>query len=141
MDIIVTDKEILSQISVATTTEEVLELDLENRLKAACETAWVKGCGLAAIQIGVPLRFAWFRWGPEHFTLLNPRIIERKGKIKKSVEGCLSIPNMWVKDVPRHNKIVYESHGVRHTAKGDLARIIQHEIDHMDGVDIRRFKK
>ncbi len=133
VDKIVTDFNILRQISKPTTMEEVLDLNLPARLKAACKTAWVTGHGLAAIQIGIPLRFAWFANGPRDVFLLNPYITGMNGKIKAKTEGCLSIPNSWSK-VKRAYKVKYVSDGKLLTAKSMLAHIIQHEIDHMDGI-------
>ena len=132
MDQIITDKNKLRLVSLRTSIKEVEEMNLLQRLKDACKDAWVEGCGLAAIQIGVPLRFAWFRWGDEDFTLLNPEIMESKGN-KKKQEGCLSIPNKWTW-VRRPYKIKYVSDGKAYTAKDFKARLIEHEIDHMNGI-------
>jgi len=132
-DEIVLDGVRLREVSRETTWEEVKELDLVERLKKACEKAWVTGHGLAAIQIGVPVRFAWFKNGPRDTFLLNPKIIEMKGKDKLKNEGCLSIPNKW-SAVKRAEKIRYESDGKIQVARGTIAHIIQHEIDHMNGI-------
>lgn len=133
-DEIVLDYMMLRVVSRETTMEEVLDLNLPNRLRAACKTAWVKGHGLAAIQIGVPVRFAWFNLGGDKDVyLLNPRIIEYGGQQKLRGEGCLSIPNKW-SHVFRAYKIKYESDGKIFTAKNQIAHIIQHEVDHMNGV-------
>lgn len=130
---IVTSERRLRQISRPTTASEVAHLDLINRLRTACGTAWTHGCGLAAIQIGVPLRFAWYRWGEREYVLLNPEITARIVKNKLRTEACLSIPDQWVK-VRRYYKIKYITDGQRKTARGLRAQIIQHEIDHMNGV-------
>ncbi len=132
-DKIVIDQIKLREVSCPTTLKEVNDLKLWERLRAANDYAWMTGCGLAAIQIGVPLRFSWFRWGEQEFMLLNPEIISRSGKNKALKEGCLSIPNNWIK-IRRYYKIKYMSDGMRKTAKGLKAQIIQHEIDHMDGI-------
>jgi len=132
-DAIVTDIEKLREVSKPTTEGEVKDLNLFERLKTACEDAWIKGTGLAAIQIGVPLRYAWFRWGLDDFELLNPEIIAFKGVTKLKREACLSIPDNWV-HVRRASKIRYVSAGKIQTAKEFKAHIIQHEVDHMDGI-------
>ena len=132
-DVIVTNKKALSYPSRTTTIEEVTERNLIERLKKANEHGWLPGCGLAAIQIGIPVRFAWFKWGEEDFTLLNPEIIEYKGKFKPVEEGCMSIPKKKVM-IKRYYKIKYLNNGVEETAKGLKANIIQHEIDHMNGI-------
>ena len=80
MDQIITDEIILRTISKETTLSEIRSIKLVNRLKKANRTAWTKGAGLAAIQIGIPLRFAWFIANGREETLLNPKIILGKGK-------------------------------------------------------------
>jgi len=133
VDEIVTDRKALSVVSRETTAEEVADLNLVNRIKAAMPNAWTPGCGLASIQIGVPLRFGWYTLYGQDFELLNPRILEYKSKLKSYVEGCLSIPNTWTR-VKRYYKIKYVSNGEVLVAKDFKAQIIQHEIDHMNGI-------
>ena len=130
---IVTDTKVLKQVSRETTIEEVRQMDLVARLRKANNTAWTSGCGLAAIQIGEPVRFAWFVLKGKEHKLLNPEIIEKRVPVIHRGEGCLSIPN-FRKDVLRYHKIVYVSDGVRKKAKGLKAYVIQHEIDHMNGI-------
>ncbi len=96
-----------------------------------------KGVGLAATQVGVVDRLAVIDPGNDLKVLINPRIIWKgKNKITEE-EGCLSLPSITVK-VPRWEriKISYqdeEGHPRELLAEGLLARIIQHEIDHLDG--------
>lgn len=131
-DKIITDIEFLRQKSTVTTMGEVEQLKLIERLQYANGRAWTEGSGLAAIQIGVPLRFAWYRHNGKEGILLNPRITKGYGECMMR-EGCLSLPNKytWVK---RFVTIDYETNGKKKTANGFLARIIQHEIDHMCGI-------
>ena len=129
---IVTDVDDLTAISKDTTEEEVTRLGLVEKIKESYTKAWTKGCGLAAIQVGYPLRFAWFIFDGKEETLLNPKILTGIGKTTME-EGCLSVPNRW-EQVERYVEIEYESHGKKKRAKGFKARIIQHEIDHMNGV-------
>ena len=131
MDKIIIDINILHQISKPTTKEEVKELDLVNRLREANKTAWTTGAGLAAIQIGIPLRFAWLVHNGKEYTLLNPEITNTFGNITKD-EGCLSIPNTWV--IKRAVSIDYISNKTPKHATWFIARLIQHEIDHMNGI-------
>ena len=133
MDNIITDQKILRQVSEATTWNEVTKLNLMKRLKSACAQAWTSGCGLAAIQIGISLRFAWYTFGERDFFIINPKILKIIGKVKWKEDGCLSIPNNSVK-IKRAYKIKYVSDGKLLTAKGLRAHIIQHEIDHMNGI-------
>ena len=133
MDQIITDETILRTISKETTLSEIRSIKLVNRLKKANRTAWTKGAGLAAIQIGIPLRFAWFIANGREETLLNPKIILGKGKRIYKNEGCLSIPNSYV-DTERFYYIEYISGGKKRTAMNYKAVLIQHEIDHMNGI-------
>ena len=125
-------EKILRQISKETTWKEVEKLHVIRRLKKMNSKAWTEGCGLSAIQIGIPLRVAWLILDGKEEILLNPKIISEVGSIK-SREGCLSIPNKYTV-VNRTRKIKYISDGQKKKAKGFKAIIIQHEIDHMNGI-------
>jgi len=132
-DIIVLDQEVLRQFSKETTMAEVKELRLRKRLQKANKTAWTKGAGLAAIQIGVPLRFAWLTVNGRDEILLNPEIVAEAGLRTFKNEACLSIPNSYV-DTLRYHYIEYISEGKLKKAMNFKAVLIQHEIDHMNGV-------
>lgn len=74
----------------------------------------------------------------EFTTLINPEIVKYEGEITHDYEGCLSVTNVYGK-VPRHSKIrvrALDTSGneVRFKASGFLARVIQHEIDHTNGI-------
>jgi len=129
---IITDRAILLQISVKTTVEEVERLDLVKKMREAILSAWVRGSGLAAIQIGIPLRFGWFEIEGKEGILLNPVIIAKYG-ISITREGCLSIPKVWI-EKERAYEIEYLTNGKKKKARGFKARLIQHEIDHMNGI-------
>jgi len=132
VDKIITDEKILRQISEKATEDQIKELDLINRLKKSNATAWTPGCGLAAIQIGIPLRVAWYTYEKNEEVLFNPEIITKIGHVSIK-EGCLSIPDKWT-EVSRAYNIEYINNGKKKKAKGMRARIIQHEIDHMNGI-------
>jgi len=133
IDAIITEQVMLRMSSMSTTMKEINSLRLRQRLRKSNATAWTKGCGLAAIQIGIPVRFAWFILHGKEEILLNPEIISVEGpKIFKG-EGCLSIPNSYV-DTKRFHSIVYVSGGKKKTAHDFKAVLIQHEIDHMNGI-------
>jgi len=132
-DVIVTDKKVLRQLSKETTMEEVKGLRLRKRLQKANKTAWTKGAGLAAIQIGVPLRFAWLTVNGRDEILLNPEIVAKAGLRTFKNEGCLSIPHSYV-DTQRYHYIEYISEGKLKKAMNFKAVLIQHEIDHMNGI-------
>jgi len=70
--------------------------------------------------------------------LINPEIIKLEGEITEDFEGCLSVPDVYGK-VPRYNKarvkaMDIDGNEVRFKADGFLARIIQHEVDHTNGI-------
>ena len=100
------------------------------------------GVGLAANQIGIPLRLFVVNMGIETdkdnlITLINPEITAMEGS-EIGEEGCLSIPNMFA-EVNRAIQIevkAFDLNGndVRFETKGYLARALQHEMDHLNGV-------
>ena len=96
-----------------------------------------KGIGLAANQVGVARRVAVVGVDDDRFALINPRIVETEGRATAE-EGCLSIPEIYA-DVSRPDRIIVEAldaNGApfRKEASGLMARAIQHEIDHLDGI-------
>lgn len=71
-------------------------------------------------------------------TLINPEIVKYEGEIIEDYEGCLSVNNVYGM-VPRHSKVRVkaldlEGNEIRFKAEGFLARVIQHEIDHTNGI-------
>lgn len=106
------------------------------------------GVGLAAPQVGVSQRLVVIEYAMNDsededapkklFTLVNPEIIKMSEETEEGVEACLSIPGL-VGEVERSAQILVRAqnrHGqvVKIKARGWLARIFQHEIDHLDGV-------
>ena len=96
------------------------------------------GAGLAAPQIGVPLRVFVVR-GDENqvIALVNPELVRGEG-VQVGYEGCLSYPG-WVGEVARYEDVVIKGrnrHGkeVRIKASGFTSRAYQHELDHLDGI-------
>lgn len=99
------------------------------------------GVGLAAPQVGESIRLIVVRADDEEdsevHALLNPRIISRQGK-DTAVEGCLSLPTLWG-EVTRAARVVAEGttpdgRTVQIEAEDLLARALQHEIDHLEGI-------
>ncbi len=95
------------------------------------------GVGLAAPQVDVSLRVITIRVDNQLLHLANPEIVKQDGE-QTGYEGCLSVPGM-VGEVTRAEKLVCRAinrHGkqVRIKGSGLLARAIQHEIDHLDGI-------
>ena len=100
-----------------------------------------EGVGLAAPQVGVSLRVIVV--DPREpdivpFALLNPEVVDASGDVERAEEGCLSIPGLrevverpaavTVEGVNRDGeRVVIEADGL-------LARILQHEVDHVDGI-------
>ena len=105
-----------------------------------------QGVGLAAPQIGQLLRLAIVEYTdekekdakPKTYVIINPEIIEASQETSIEMEGCLSIPNL-AGDVERHKSITIKAQNrygqpIKITATGILARIFQHEIDHLNGI-------
>lgn len=97
-----------------------------------------EGVGLAANQIGRLKRIFVAAHEDEQYVIVNPVIEERSETTEKDVEGCLSIPETRV-EVERPIAVTVSGQDpsgepVRVEAEGLLARIFQHEIDHLNGV-------
>src|SRR3954469_11422058 len=132
----------------------VLISDMNETMRAA------NGAGLAAPQIGVMLRVVIFGGGPTarypdadavpHTVLLNPKLRMLRGGREEGWEGCLSVPGMRGL-VPRHRRLRYRGSDpwgapIDRTVQAFHARVVQHEVDHLDGVlyptrikDLRKF--
>ena len=96
------------------------------------------GAGLAAPQIGVPLRAIVTYVDEQLHVVLNPEIVDQSDEEIEADEGCLSIPG-WYGPVKRKERVTVR--GLSRTGKptkvkseGWEARAFQHEIDHLDGV-------
>jgi len=119
---------------VAAVTEEVLHL-VDEMIETMHEEV---GVGLAAVQVGVPLRILVLDEGKGLTrAYLNPTIVDQGGE-EIGEEGCLSIPGIYA-DVVRAAWVVVEAQDqtgapLRRRASGFLARVFQHEIDHLDGI-------
>jgi peptide deformylase len=95
------------------------------------------GIGLAAPQVGVSLRVIVAEVDQRLVALVDPVIVRAEGS-DVGVEGCLSIPGV-VAAVPRAARVVVRGknrrgRGVTLQADGLLSRVLQHEIDHLDGI-------
>jgi peptide deformylase len=96
------------------------------------------GVGLAAPQIGVSLRVFVARSGTRDYVFINPKIRPVGDEMNTMVEGCLSLPAIFG-EVRRHAEVVItgaDRFGTfkRTRTSGELARIFQHEMDHLEGV-------
>ncbi len=137
-------------------TPQLRELitDMEDTMRAA------SGAGLAAPQIGVLQRVVIFGGGrteryPDadavpYTVLINPRLKPLRGGKDEDWEGCLSVPGLRGM-VPRYRRLRYRGSDesgrpIDRTVSGFHARVVQHEVDHLDGVlypmriqDLRKF--
>jgi peptide deformylase len=96
------------------------------------------GVGLAANQVGVVKRLFVFQLDEEDRAVVNPEIVERSDETDVDDEGCLSLQGVSV-PVERNVTVVLagrDEHGadVRLELEGLPARVVQHELDHLDGV-------
>ncbi len=108
----------------------------------------LEGVGLAAPQIGKPIKLAVIEYARKEkddkdipdipkTVIINPRICWKSKDTELQTEACFSIPKKEF-SVPRHKKIhleYFDTSGKRQKikAKGFLSRVIQHEIDHLEG--------
>ena len=95
------------------------------------------GKGMSAIQIGYSLQICICSWGGDNIVMINPKIVRTRGE-QKFFEGCLSVPGVYV-DVTRAQKVwceyTDEDGNIKEIAQGGrMSNIIQHELDHFDGV-------
>jgi peptide deformylase len=101
-----------------------------------------KGIGLAAPQINVDTRIividlSHYEEGPR-IAVVNPEIVWKSDEVITYEEGCLSVPGIYC-EVSRSEKVSVkgfspEGKAVQFKADGILARVLQHEIDHLDGI-------
>lgn len=124
------------------------DTDLQSLVDDMVETMRVApGVGLAAPQVGIPSRVIVVEYPEDEeqedapkklFIVVNPEIKEMSAETELGIEGCLSIPGLngeveralavTVKGQTRHGQVF------KIKAKGWLARIFQHEVDHINGV-------
>lgn len=123
-------------------TDDIRELaaDMFETMKDA------DGVGLAAPQVGVLKRLVVIHIPEDHeeegspeqrLTLINPQIVKAGGR-ETLIEGCLSFPEL-AGEVERYSWVIVKATDIdgssmRFRARGLLARAVQHEIDHLDGV-------
>jgi len=103
-----------------------------------------RGCGLAGVQIGDMRRILVASDRGNVFCMANPQIVKRSGETKV-MEGCLSFPGLQIA-VPRSRFITVEyknEQGITKTVefKDFAAVVVQHEMDHLDGVTLRTHQK
>jgi len=140
-EIIIAPDARLKQVSkpVDAVTDEIRALmdDMLETMYAA------PGIGLAAIQVGVPLRVIVMDLAndgedPEPLYFINPEILEASGDMATYSEGCLSVPDFYEDvDRPNHVRVRFLDYDgeIREIEADDmLATCLQHEMDHLEGV-------
>jgi peptide deformylase len=119
-----------------------VDAELRTMIKRMFELMYeAKGVGLAANQVDLPYRFfiANLTSDPakgEELVFINPVLSKQKGSAEAE-EGCLSLPGLYA-DVKRAEKVTIDAYdlsgnAVHIDASGFLARVVQHETDHLDG--------
>jgi peptide deformylase len=96
------------------------------------------GVGLAAPQVGINQRFFIVELDNKYYIFINPKILQYSKELIDMEEGCLSVPDQ-AGVVTRPEEIIIEAEGTNEKkfklkAKGILARVIEHENDHLDGI-------
>jgi peptide deformylase len=117
---------------------EIVDDDIRRLAADMLETMYdAPGVGLAAPQIGVPLRVVVFDIGEGPNTMVNPVLHERKGKWSYE-EGCLSVPDRyWSISRPAFARVTaldLEGRPVEFAGDELMGRMLQHECDHLEGM-------
>ncbi len=144
LEIVLHPNKILRQKSALIELESLKTAEFKALVKEMTETMFSKdGAGLAAPQIGQNIRLIVINKNGQAIAMINPEITKKSWAKEIDEEGCLSVLNK--KGVPYHlpvarhkkiNCIYFDNKGKKNKieANGLLARIIQHEIDHLDGI-------
>ncbi len=144
LPIITTPNPILHTKTKPLTKEEILVKKTQRLIKNMIETMLkADGAGLAATQVGQAVAICviakiYTLEKKEDLVLVNPKW-KRASLLKEwDVEGCLSVPEIWGK-VKRYKKIKIEALNkngevIKFKASDILARVIQHEVDHLNGI-------
>ncbi len=135
LEVMKTGHPVLKQIAEPV---EFVNKKIRQLLDDMAETMYkTDGVGLAAPQVNVSKRIIVLDDGNGLIEVINPEIVKKEGS-QVGLEGCLSVPELF-RDVERYDKI--EVHGINRNnkkikikAEGFLARIFQHEIDHLNGI-------
>lgn len=140
------DEKFLRQKTHPINLEELKELNLRSLIKDMKVTMRrADGVGLSANQIGLTMKLFVAEVPPEKgegrskfYSIINPEIVKKGSETAEMEEGCLSVPGIFG-PVARPDKIVitgFDINGKRLKIKawGFLARVFQHEIDHLNGV-------
>ena len=98
----------------------------------------INGAGLAANQVGELKRLIIISADKEFLELINPKVIRKSKETEIIEEGCLSFPGLWLK-IKRAKEVEIraedkEGREIKIAARDTQARVLQHEIDHLEGI-------
>lgn len=119
--------------------KDPLAKEVQELVSNMLETMYANnGVGLAATQVGSDLRLCVIETDGEQYVLINPQITSKSKNKVISEEGCLSFPGIYF-PISRHSEVQVrytDQDGKSAKVKGHglLARALQHEIDHLDGI-------
>lgn len=144
LEIVKHPNEILRRKSKDIDLNEISNNKFQELLKEMSETMLKKdGAGLAAPQIGQNIRVIVINKNEKGMPLINPEITKKSWAKEIDQEGCLSVLNkkgeIYYLPVSRHKKVsctYFDEKGKKKKieAEGLLARVIQHEVDHLNGI-------
>ncbi|MGC9046541.1 MAG: peptide deformylase [Minisyncoccia bacterium] len=127
------------EINLKTIDKKFLRTTIQQMRKIMKES---NGVGLSANQVGLDLKFfiaqVYDSQGkPKFYAILNPKIVKKSNKKIIQEEGCLSVPGIF-EPTPRYDYVILEGYDlnfkkIKIKAWGLLARIFQHEVDHLNG--------
>jgi len=135
---------LLHQVSKNLTAEEITSKTTKEFVANLIETMYVKdGVGIASVQVGNPIQLCVIArdFTPDKTTdlvLINPSFVKASILREWAEEGCLSVPKIYG-SVRRYKKIKVSAlnmkgEKIEFVARDFFARIVQHEIDHLNGV-------
>jgi peptide deformylase len=116
-----------------------INADVRRLVEQMFETMGTRGVGLAAVQVGASVRLFVTRAPRDtHRVFINPDILETSVEEETLEEGCLSVPGVYT-DIVRPASVRVQAWNEKGrpftlSAEGMLARVIQHELDHLNGV-------
>ena len=144
LKILINPNPILRKVSTPLEPSEIIKPEFKILLADMAETMMSKdGAGLAAPQIGQNIRVVVIHHDKKTIFLINPQITKKSWAREIEEEGCLSVLNdkgeIIYAPVERHKKVscIYideKGQNKKISAERILARILQHEIDHLDGI-------
>ena len=127
------------QLAKTSSLVPAINADVRRLVEQMFETMGTRGIGLAAVQVGQPVRLFITRAPRDQARVfINPDILETSVEEETIEEGCLSVPGLY-SDMVRPASVRVQAWNEKGrpftlSADGMLARVIQHELDHLNGV-------